>query len=181
MVLYAAMESRFLMTGAVASVALHVTLLALLSAGPCRAVQRAVSDDGPETGVPATNALAAAAAEAGDGAVRREAKPVSEPDVAPGPDREPVPGPDRRASGVVLPEERPPAQASGEPPVAVPDPKAETVEWATYVVKRGDTLTGLVRDTGCTLEQVAQKNGKSVKALARLKVGQRIKLPRRPR
>ena len=178
MVLYAAMESRFLMTGAVASVALHVTLLALLSAGPCRAVQRAVSDDGPETGVPATNALAAAAAEAGDGAVRREAKPVSEPDVAPGPDREPVPGPDRRASGVMLPEERPPAQAAVEPPSADPEPPTE---WATYVVKRGDTLTGLVRDTGCTLEQVAQKNGKSVKALARLKVGQRIKLPRRPR
>ena len=47
--------------------------------------------------------------------------------------------------------------------------------------QRGDTLTGLVRDTGCTLEQVARKNGKSVKALAQLKVGQRIKLPRKQR
>ena len=160
------MESRFLMTGAVASVALHATLLLLLFAGPSRAVRRAVSDDGPEPAAPATNALAVAAAatDAGGDVPLREATPFD----APAAPAEPVP---EAVSGA----HRPPSGEST--PAAAPEPPTE---WVTYVVRRGDTLTGLARDTGCTLEQIARKNGKSVKALAQLKVGQRIKLPRRP-
>ena len=46
-----------------------------------------------------------------------------------------------------------------------------------YVVKRGDTLTALAKECGLTVQELATLNGKSVKKLSNLWVGQKIKLP----
>lgn len=171
MVSYAVMESRFLMTGVIASVALHAALFLLLAIGPCRAVRQAVSGGDGATGaaVAATNGVAASALAAANAQpVRQEETVESAPRQSSGQ----ADAADGRAQT-----EAPSPGDSAEPTVSCKPVTA----WVTYVVKRGDTLTGLVRDTGCTLEQVARKNGKSVKALAQLKVGQRIKLPRKQR
>ena len=46
-----------------------------------------------------------------------------------------------------------------------------------YVVKSGDTLTALSHRFKCSLDELAQLNGKTVKALSRLTIGQRLKVP----
>ena len=46
-----------------------------------------------------------------------------------------------------------------------------------YIVKRGDTLTALAKECGLTVGELAALNGKSVKKLSNLWVGQKIKLP----
>jgi LysM repeat protein len=46
-----------------------------------------------------------------------------------------------------------------------------------YVVKRGDTLTALAKECGLTVQELATLNGKSVKKLSNLWVGQKIRLP----
>ena len=51
-------------------------------------------------------------------------------------------------------------------------------ETAVYVVKSGDTLTGLSHRFKCSLDELAALNGKSVKSLSRLAIGQKIKVPR---
>ena len=51
------------------------------------------------------------------------------------------------------------------------------VKTVPYVVKRGDTLTAIARDCGLTVPELAKLNGKSVKKLSDLKVGQRLKIP----
>ena len=51
------------------------------------------------------------------------------------------------------------------------------VKTVPYVVKRGDTLTAIARDCGMTIPELAKLNGKTVKKLSDLKVGQRLKIP----
>ena len=51
------------------------------------------------------------------------------------------------------------------------------VKTVPYVVKRGDTLTAIARECGMTIPELAKLNGKSVKKLSDLKVGQRLKIP----
>jgi LysM repeat protein len=58
-----------------------------------------------------------------------------------------------------------------------PESKPKTSKTRSYVVKRGDTLTALARDCGLTVSELAELNGKSVKKLSNLWVGQKIKLP----
>ncbi len=51
-------------------------------------------------------------------------------------------------------------------------------EVVTYVVKQGDNLTRIARACGSTVTELAELNGKPVKRLEKLWVGQKIKLPR---
>ena len=53
----------------------------------------------------------------------------------------------------------------------------DAVKTVVYTVKRGDTLTAIARDCGLTGPELAELNGKSVKKLSNLKIGQRLKLP----
>lgn len=48
----------------------------------------------------------------------------------------------------------------------------------TYVVKQGDNLTKIARACGATVPELAELNGKPIKRLEKLWVGQKIKLPR---
>jgi membrane-bound lytic murein transglycosylase D len=67
-------------------------------------------------------------------------------------------------------------------PVAPPDPPsapsskpANTAKTRSYVVKRGDTLTGIVSKLGCSsVQEVAQMNGLNHQ---HIKPGQSLKLP----
>ena len=79
---------------------------------------------------------------------------------------------------------RPPAQTSPRPeqqtaprPASRPASAAssEAVP-AVYVVKQGDNLTKIARQFGTTAEAIAKANGKSVSAMNKLWVGQKIKL-----
>ena len=47
----------------------------------------------------------------------------------------------------------------------------------SYTVKPGDNLTRLARNAGTTPAELAKLNGVDEKELAKLKVGQTIKLP----
>ena len=60
---------------------------------------------------------------------------------------------------------------------ATSKPKAGSGKTKVYVVKRGDTLTALAKECGITVQELAALNGKSVKKLSNLWVGQKIKLP----
>ncbi len=51
-------------------------------------------------------------------------------------------------------------------------------EVVTYVVKQGDNLTKIARACGATVPELAELNGKPIKRLEKLWVGQKIKLPR---
>ena len=68
---------------------------------------------------------------------------------------------------------------------AVPQQPAATIsqtpcsfrEKRTYKVKPGDNLTRLARNAGTTPAELARLSGVDEKELAKLKVGQTIKLP----
>ena len=62
-----------------------------------------------------------------------------------------------------------------DPPPAKDKPASGKTK--VYVVKRGDTLTALAKECGLTVGELAALNGKSVKKLSNLWVGQKIKLP----
>lgn len=49
-------------------------------------------------------------------------------------------------------------------------------ETDTYEVKKGDTLTAVAKRFGCTNAELAKLNGVSIKEMANLKVGQKIKV-----
>ena len=67
--------------------------------------------------------------------------------------------------------------SGGEKPGGVgadaPENKIETV---VYTVRRGDTLTKLAEKCGMSISELAKLNGKSVKRLSNLWVGQKIKI-----
>ena len=60
-------------------------------------------------------------------------------------------------------------------PVTVPAPTGPRTQ--DYKVKPGDNLTRLARNAGTTPAELARLNGVDEKELAKLKVGQTIKLP----
>ena len=127
--------------------------------------------------------------------VEAKADPVAP---APIPEDERVPGvtsgkqsPAAAAAPAAQPKAKPPA---AKPPQVKPQsakpaaskPAAEKPSAApakdggarteTYVVKRGDTLTAIARECGCTPAELAKLNGVSLKALSDLKFGQKIKI-----
>ena len=57
----------------------------------------------------------------------------------------------------------------------VSEPETDVV---IYTVRRGDTLTKLAEKCGMTISEIAKLNGKSVKKLSNLWVGQKIKIGR---
>ena len=63
----------------------------------------------------------------------------------------------------------------------VREPEKDTPKAAveTYVVKKGDMLTHIAQDCNTTIQELAKLNGTTVKKLANLKVGQKIKIPRK--
>lgn len=73
--------------------------------------------------------------------------------------------------------EKVPNQPSSEAPheTAAPTPAASRTQ--DYKVKPGDNLTRLARNAGTTPAELAKLNGVDEKELAKLKVGQIIKLP----
>ena len=74
------------------------------------------------------------------------------------------------------PDQSPPGapheSAAPAAPPAPPEPRTRN-----YTVKPGDNLTRLARNAGTTPAELARLNGVDEKELAKLKVGQIIKLP----
>ena len=57
------------------------------------------------------------------------------------------------------------------------EPKPSDLE--IYVVAKGDMLFRIAQDHGCTLQELARLNGTTVKKLSNLRVGQKIKVPKK--
>ena len=157
------MQMSFSTFGWSVSIATHAVLVMFLfiiarPAGP---------DSGPEEPVPG-----AEEARTGNSVSSDESRAESR--YAPLPDSE-SPFPEMRKT-----EEPPPP-----PPVRTKAPAAASVEAALrasgeteiYVVKSGDTLTAIANRTGTTLADLAKLNKSTVKKLAKLWVGQKIRVP----
>ena len=86
---------------------------------------------------------------------------------------QPAPG---EAAREKAPDQSPPGapheSAAPAAPPAPPEPRTRN-----YTVKPGDNLTRLARNAGTTPAELARLNGVDEKELAKLKVGQTIKLP----
>ncbi|HBJ59526.1 MAG TPA: hypothetical protein DDY72_03525, partial [Verrucomicrobia bacterium] len=65
-----------------------------------------------------------------------------------------------------------------ETPVAAPAAESPAAGPVLYEVRQGDNLTRIARACGSTVAELAALNGKPVKRLEKLWVGQKIKLPR---
>ena len=149
-------NGHFYLFGGIASLVLHGALLGVLAltVGESPSSADAVLAAGPETVPDAVTPAAATAS-------------VARPSVSP--------------SGV------PATAAASSPPLSASPaerkrlaretPPVPAEEWREYVVRPGDTLTLLARRTGTSFTEIARANKKTVAALSRLKVGQRIKLP----
>ena len=94
-----------------------------------------------------------------------------------------------KTSGDPAPQPEPATAAHKTTPAPPPEPTPETdaptsttttpsePRTRTYKVKPGDNLTRLARNAGTTPAELARLNGVDEKELAKLKVGQIIKLP----
>ena len=104
----------------------------------------------------------------------------------PAPQPAPVAAAEEKSPAPSLSEAPPEAAATTTPPAPM-TPPATTAPMAppapseprtrTYKVKPGDNLTRLARNAGTTPAELARLNGVDEKELAKLKVGQTIKLP----
>ena len=153
----------------VASVAVHAVVLGLLMAPGCGG-----GGDSPSEPVDAPEA----AERSEDAPTQAEEQRSYDPAAVLSPDSTPAARPSAPSAA------RPPAQTSPRPaqqtasrPASRPAPAAssEAVP-AVYVVKQGDNLTKIARQFGTTAEAIAKANGKSVSAMNKLWVGQKIKL-----
>ena len=157
------MQMSFSTFGWSVSLATHAVLVIFLfviarPAGP---------DSGPEESAPDAEEARTGNSLPGD-------EPRAESRYAPLPDSE-RPFPEMRETG-----EPPPP-----PPVRTKAPATASVEAAPrasgeteiYVVKSGDTLTAIANRTGTTLADLAKLNKSTVKKLAKLWVGQKIRVP----
>ena len=63
--------------------------------------------------------------------------------------------------------------------VREPEKDAPKTAVETYVVKKGDMLTHIAQDCNTTIQELAKLNGTTVKKLSNLRVGQKIKIPRK--
>ncbi len=73
---------------------------------------------------------------------------------------------------------RPTRAATSDATTPAPSTSSSQDEVVTYVVKQGDNLTKIARACGATVPELAELNGKPIKRLEKLWVGQKIKLPR---
>ena len=88
------------------------------------------------------------------------------------PDQPPPDAPRTTAAPTAVPA---PVPVTAPAPVTVPAPTGPRTQ--DYKVKPGDNLTRLARNAGTTPAELARLNGVDEKELAKLKVGQTIKLP----
>ncbi len=70
------------------------------------------------------------------------------------------------------------ATSAASATTVAPSTSSSQDEVVTYVVKQGDNLTKIARACGATVPELAELNGKPIKRLEKLWVGQKIKLPR---
>lgn len=116
-----------------------------------------------------------------------DGEPVQETPVAPdaAPDKETPskPSPPARAEpskpARVEPSKPAPNRPKANPPVTPPAAPAtgdEAERPAFHVVRQGDTITKIAKDYGMTPEEIARINGKPLKRLNNIWVGQKIKL-----
>ena len=86
-----------------------------------------------------------------------------------------VPAP--QSEPVATTREKVPDQPSSESPHKTAAPASAEPRTQDYKVKPGDNLTRLARNANTTPAELARLNGVDEKELAKLKVGQTIKLP----
>ena len=153
----------------VASVAVHAVVLGLLLAPGCGGGGSSPSDtdDVPETVEKIDDAPTVTEEQRSyDPAAVLSPDSMSEPRSAARPS---TPSAARPSNP---PAARPASQPTARPTAA---PSTDAVP-AVYVVKQGDNLTKIARQFGTTAEAIAKANGKSVNAMNKLWVGQKIKL-----
>jgi len=95
----------------------------------------------------------------------------------PAPQPAPVAAAEEKSPAPSLSEAPPEAAATTTPPAPMAPPAPSEPRTRTYKVKPGDNLTRLARNAGTTPAELARLNGVDEKELAKLKVGQTIKLP----
>lgn len=104
---------------------------------------------------------------------KSEAKPEAKPESKP--EKKPSVKPEKKSE--IKPETKPEkkVEKSDEHPAqeVKPSPAAPT----DYVVVSGDNLTVIARRFGVTPAEIAEANGKNLKQMSRLLVGQRIRIP----
>lgn len=101
------------------------------------------------------------------------------------PDEAPVANPEVSAKAEAPTKPESPAKVEKPVKIEVPAkpstpvrPTAADAGYMEYTVKSGDNLTVIAKRAGCTFTEIAAANGKSVKELTNLRVGQVIKLPK---
>lgn len=101
------------------------------------------------------------------------------------PDEAPVANPEVSAKAEAPTKPESPAKVEKPVKIEVPAKPSTTVRptaadagYMEYTVKSGDNLTVIAKRAGCTFTEIAAANGKSVKELTNLRVGQVIKLPK---
>lgn len=100
-----------------------------------------------------------------------EKKP--EPEKKPAPEAKPAPAVQPAAPAKPVPAARPAPKAAPEP-MQKPEPEEEA-----YVVKKGDSLSSIAKECGSSLSELLKLNGSTLKKMSNLRVGQRIKVPRK--
>jgi LysM repeat protein len=147
-----------------ASVLMHAGVVALfMMSGRPPAV---AADDGPE----APSLVESGDAEGEASAPRDEPRPSSasvEPAASAAP---PSAAPVRAASAATSAD----TSSEARPSVPVGERVAEIPEF--YTVRQGDTLTKIARSFGTTPEELAKVNGKELRQMDRIWVGQKIRL-----
>ena len=139
----------------VASVAVHAVVLGLLLAPGCGGGGDGTSDTGDAPEPEAVERI-------DDSPEQTEEQRSYDPAAVLSPDQTSAP----RPSGRTAP------QSAARPVAAAPSDAVPAV----YVVKQGDNLTKIARQYGTTAEAIAKANGKSISAMNKLWVGQKIKL-----
>ncbi|UCG24613.1 MAG: LysM peptidoglycan-binding domain-containing protein [Chloroflexota bacterium] len=161
--------------------------LAMLLLAACGQLDIAILDETPDAGATVIGAMT------GDDAPRPSPEPTSTRAVQDKETPRPTERPTAAPTATVMPEpsEQDEAQDAGQTEdsavdgkiifVAQPPPVATCVvwtDWPLYSVKRGDTLSGIARQTGATVEQLLLAN--CLKDPDRIYAGQGIRVPTLP-
>ena len=141
-----------------ASIAVHAAVLALFVAPGCG------GEDGSDSAPAPSSAAQTAEAQPREGDSAGEERAYSPPSVL-----SPEPG-----GGGAAANRRPARPAAEAPGPGGASPAASIPEY--YVVKQGDNLTKIARAYGTAAQDIAKANGKSLNAMNKLWVGQKIKL-----
>lgn len=148
---------QWLVAGAI-SVALHVGVLALFGLSAAASSPRSANEPLPdETPEKVESVEKDEKVETGEGVERAESVAKAEQKVGP--------------------ETKPKVEEKAQ--VREPEKDAPSAAVETYVVRKGDILTHIAQDCNTTIQELAKLNGTTVRKLANLRVGQKIKIPRK--